>query len=107
MTDAPEIISRERASCALFRDAPSWGGRRTAAVGRFACGGAEAGMALLEEAAARLSGEGFAALVGPMDGDTWRPYRLVTESDGSMPSPDRVAESVRILTEAAAGVERV
>ena len=31
----------------------------------------------------------------------------VTESDGSMPSPDRVAESVRILTEAAAGVERV
>ena len=32
-----------------------------------------------------LSSEGFAALLGPMEGDTWHSYRLITESDGSPP----------------------
>ena len=32
-----------------------------------------------------LRAEGFAALLGPMDGDTWHTYRVVVESDGSAP----------------------
>jgi hypothetical protein len=32
-----------------------------------------------------LAGEGFEAVVGPMDGDTWSAHRLVVESDGRPP----------------------
>ena len=32
-----------------------------------------------------LRAEGYAALLGPMDGDTWHAYRVVVESDGSAP----------------------
>lgn len=32
-----------------------------------------------------LQSEGYAALLGPMDGDTWHAYRVVIESDGSAP----------------------
>jgi hypothetical protein len=84
---APEPIEIAGARARLYRDAPSWDGLRTAAIGEFSTPGAEAGRALLDAAADRLRGEGFAALVGPMSGDTWHSYRLVTESDGSKPFP--------------------
>jgi hypothetical protein len=32
-----------------------------------------------------MRADGFGALLGPMDGDTWHTYRLVSESDGSAP----------------------
>ncbi len=83
----PEPIEIAGAKARLYRDAPGWDGLRTAALGDFSAPSAEAGTALLNAAAARLRGEGFAALVGPMSGDTWRSYRLVTESDGSKPFP--------------------
>jgi len=73
------------ASCLLFRDAPAWEDRRTACVGRFRCDSAAAGQALLAQIASELRTEGYQALIGPMDGDTWHSYRLVTESDGSPP----------------------
>lgn len=34
-----------------------------------------------------LKAEGYTALVGPMNGDTWHAYRLVTQSDGSVAFP--------------------
>lgn len=80
-----EMLGSGGTACRLYRDAPSWQGLRTAAVGGFRCATAEAGAALLDEAAALLAREGFAALIGPMEGDTWHSYRLVTESDGSPP----------------------
>lgn len=83
----PEPIEIVGARARLYRDAPSWDGIRTAAIGDFSAPGVEAGTALLAAAAERLRGEGFAALVGPMSGDTWHSYRLVTESDGSKPFP--------------------
>ncbi len=85
MTDIPMECAIEGASCLIFRDAPSWEGRRTASIGRFRCDSARAGRDLLARAAADLATEGFEALIGPMDGDTWHSYRLVTESDGSPP----------------------
>lgn len=73
------------ASLRVWRDAPSWEGRRTAALGDFACDDAESGAHLLAEAATRLSVEGFEGLVGPMNGDTWSKHRLVVESNGRAP----------------------
>lgn len=80
-----DILSRPGASCVVYRDAPGWGGRRTAAVGNFSCDSAEAGSALLEAAARELARDGFDGLIGPMDGDTWHKYRVVAETDGSPP----------------------
>jgi hypothetical protein len=85
MTPAVEDFTLNGAACRLYRDAPSWDGRRTAAVGAFNCESMRAGEALLAHVAERLRAEGFAAALGPMDGDTWHSYRLVAESDGSPP----------------------
>jgi hypothetical protein len=81
----PERRSIDGATCTVWRDAPAWNGRRTAAVGAFSCPSAAAGSALLRDIAGRLREEGFAAVIGPMDGDTWHKYRVVSESDGSAP----------------------
>ena len=80
-----ETLASGDCSCAVFRDAPSWNGRRTAAIGRFRFGSEAAARAMLADAAATLSQEGFEAIVGPMDGDTWHSYRAVTDTDGSPP----------------------
>lgn len=80
-----EPISSPGAKLKLYRDAPSWHGLRTAAVGSFSCDSADAGTALLADACNRLAAEGFAAVLGPLDGNTWAKYRLVIESDGSRP----------------------
>ena len=85
MTTLPEEFSRAGASCRVYRDAPSFEGLKTAAIGGLRCDSAPAGAALLREASALLRSEGCAALLGPMDGDTWHSYRVVTESDGSAP----------------------
>lgn len=84
MTD-PQRFDIPGASAALWRDGPSWDGARTAAIGGFACDGAEHGARLLEDISALAQAEGFAAVLAPMDGDTWHRYRVVTESDGSPP----------------------
>jgi hypothetical protein len=81
----PEILTSDAARLTLFRSAPTWDGKRTAAVGKFSCQTAEAGAELLQQAADTLRGEGFAAVLGPMDGTTWNSYRLVIETDGSAP----------------------
>ena len=70
------------ASLTIFRDAPSLDGRRTATLGAFSCETAEAGAKAIREAMALLKAEGFEAVLGPMDGNTWAKHRLVIESDG-------------------------
>jgi hypothetical protein len=69
----------------IWRDAPSLEGARTAAFGAFACNEAESGARLVRLVAERLASEGYEALIGPMDGDTWSAHRFVTESDGAAP----------------------
>jgi hypothetical protein len=80
-----EHVERADAGLTVWRDAPSLDGARTAALGAFSCADAPAGARLLRATAANLAAEGFAALIGPMDGDTWSAHRLVIESDGSAP----------------------
>ena len=81
----PEMVTRDSARCAIYRDAPEWNHRRTAAIGQFACASAAEGVALLDDVAAKLAREGFEAVIGPLDGDTWHAYRVVAESDLSPP----------------------
>lgn len=79
---APVTLSAPGASLAIYRDAPSLDGARTAVLGQFACETAAAGAALIRDAMAQLRAEGFEAVLGPMDGSTWAKHRLVIESDG-------------------------
>lgn len=81
----PEYITGDEASLAVFREAPALDGLRTAALGSFACETAEAGAALIRKVMAQLRAEGFGAVLGPMDGNTWGKHRLVVESDGRPP----------------------
>ena len=82
---AAEIITGDGASLAIYRDAPSLDGARTAALGQFECESAEAGARLMRVVIERLKGEGFGAVLGPMDGSTWGKHRLLVESDGRSP----------------------
>ncbi|MDP3737620.1 MAG: hypothetical protein Q8R02_09535 [Hyphomonadaceae bacterium] len=82
---APEKLGIAGASLAIYRNAPTFTGLRTAALGQFACDAAEPGAAVIRQAMARLKAEGFEAVLGPMDGNTWGRHRLVVESDGSRP----------------------
>jgi hypothetical protein len=82
---APEKIGIAGATLAIYREAPTFSGVRTAALGQFECDMAEPGAALIRQAMARLKAEGFEAVLGPMDGNTWGRHRLVVESDGSRP----------------------
>lgn len=82
---SPEPITIPGASALLYRDAPSHEGRKTAAIGKFACDSAVPGRQLIAATLTRLQAEGFEAVIGPMDGDTWHSYRLIAESDGTPP----------------------
>jgi hypothetical protein len=85
MSNAPQLVSTDGAEGLVYRDAPSWDGLRTAAIGHFKCESAAAGAKLLSRVGIDLAAEGFGALIGPMDGDTWHHYRVVTETDESRP----------------------
>jgi len=67
------------ARCSLWwREAPPDGQERLGVIGHYAAREAAAGTALLHRACERLSAMGCTRAVGPMDGNTWRRYRLVT-----------------------------
>jgi len=69
------------ASCALWwRHTPPdpEDGARVGCVGKFTCVDVDAGAALLQDACRRLAATGCQRVVGPMDGDTWHSYRLVS-----------------------------
>jgi GNAT superfamily N-acetyltransferase len=55
-------------------------------IGTLASADAESGRALLVEAVRRLAARGAARVLGPMEGDTWHPYRAVLPPD-EQPDP--------------------
>ena len=73
------------ASCTVWHDGPIWQGAPAATIGRLRIEDQAAGAALLELVMAELADAGHAAVLAPMDGDTWHNYRAVLESDGSPP----------------------
>jgi GNAT superfamily N-acetyltransferase len=69
-----------RAHCSVWwREAPPMPGHRVGAIGHYASMDDDASTALLEEAVRQLRENGCTLAVGPMDGNTWRRYRFVTD----------------------------
>jgi GNAT superfamily N-acetyltransferase len=67
-----------------WRAAPPYRGERVGLIGHYAATHAAAAARVLEAACARLRRAGCTLAVGPIDGSTWRRYRLLTER-GSEP----------------------
>lgn len=68
-----------------WRDTPVMDGANTGSIGDFEAIDSEATAILLESAADFLREKGCRIAVGPMNGNTWRPYRFVVESNGRGP----------------------
>ena len=69
-----------QARCSLWWDVvPKIKNERIGVIGHFEVGSLDAGLVILEQAAARLRERGCTLAVGPMDGNTWRRYRVVIE----------------------------
>lgn len=78
--------SRLAARCSLWsQDVVSYQGYKTAALGHFFAQEQHGGALLLEHACQRLAGQGIEYVIGPMDGSTWRNYRLVTHHGAHSP----------------------
>ena len=74
------------ASCTLWlQDTPQVPPYKTATIGKFSCPDQQSGKNILTAAIEHLRQEGFEYLIGPMDQNTWKSYRFVTESDGTPP----------------------
>lgn len=78
-----------------WTSAPPHATHRLGVIGHYAATDERSGTELLHHAAARLAERGCTLAVGPMDGNTWRRYRLVTER-GAEPTfflePDNPSE---------------
>jgi GNAT superfamily N-acetyltransferase len=68
-----------------WKETPEYEGQRVGAIGGFAATDAEVTKILLDGAASYLRDAGCERVVGPMNGNTWRNYRFVIESDGRGP----------------------
>jgi hypothetical protein len=64
-------------------EAPSWDGRRTAALTHPPLESAFSAESMLRDAEREARQRGYEAIVGPMAADTWGCYRLILWSDGS------------------------
>ncbi len=68
------------ARCSLWwKGAPPFPGQNVGVIGHYAATDRRAARKLLAHACRRLERNGCTLSVGPMDGNTWRSYRLVTE----------------------------
>jgi GNAT superfamily N-acetyltransferase len=78
-----------RAHCSLWwKDAPLLGAHRVGAIGHYAGVDGDAAAAVLDAALRSLRQNGCTLAVGPMDGNTWRRYRFVTDAGpSSRPEP--------------------
>jgi L-amino acid N-acyltransferase YncA len=82
-TDASGAIAAEAAL--WWTHAPPLAGERLGVIGGFSATSEAAATALLGRAEAELRARDCTLAVGPMDGNTWRRYRLVTEPGDEPP----------------------
>jgi GNAT superfamily N-acetyltransferase len=68
-----------------WKDVPVLPKQRLGVVGHYASRGAEPAAAILAGACQRLREHGCTLAVGPMDGNTWRRYRWLTERGSEAP----------------------
>jgi GNAT superfamily N-acetyltransferase len=62
-----------------WQDTPRYLEHRVGVIGHYAVNDRSAADRVLNQACLELADKGCSLAVGPMDGNTWRPYRLVTE----------------------------
>lgn len=67
-----------------YHRVPPYGDERLGVIGHFDAADEQCAEQLLSWAATRLAAQGCTMMVGPMDGNTWRRYRFVTDT-GSEP----------------------
>ena len=88
-SDASMLVADDgglRARCSLWwRDVPPYGTERLGVIGHYGAASEADGVAMLHAAAAELARQGCTFAVGPMDGNTWRRYRLVVERGSEPP----------------------
>lgn len=78
--------ARIYARCSLWwRRVPSLPGERLGVIGHYAAEDEAGSRSVLDQACRTLRSQGCTLAVGPMDGNTWRRYRLITKR-GRMPS---------------------
>jgi GNAT superfamily N-acetyltransferase len=80
--DAGKVVSH---LALWWTDVPPHPEHRLGVMGGFAARDAESSRTLLDAACGHLVAEGCTLAVGPMNGNTWRSYRFVDESDGRPP----------------------
>jgi GNAT superfamily N-acetyltransferase len=68
-----------------WRDTPFLDGRKVGYIGHYAASCRDAARLLLDHATQRLAAEGCGVAVAPVNGSTWRSYRVVTEDTGAAP----------------------
>jgi GNAT superfamily N-acetyltransferase len=84
--DVPGKEEETLARCSLWwDDTPQYEQHRVGLVGHYAAANAPAAERLLAEAERRLRDAGCTIAIGPMNGNTWRSYRFVTEAGGEPP----------------------
>jgi len=75
--------SEGNARCSLWWDVvPKMENEKPGVIGHFHAESVEAGTYILEQAVNRLRDKGCTLAVGPMDGNTWRRYRVLTDRGG-------------------------
>ena len=75
-----QTLKTEDGQLTIWFDGPVWDDHpNVATVGKCKFTSVEAGARLLEDAAALAKSAGATALIGPMEGDTWHAYRLISD----------------------------
>ncbi|PJI93136.1 hypothetical protein BC777_2006 [Yoonia maricola] len=74
-----ETLKTDDGQVTIWMDGPAWDDHpKVATVGKCKFTSATAGARLLAEAVALAKSKGATALIGPMEGDTWHAYRLIS-----------------------------
>jgi GNAT superfamily N-acetyltransferase len=82
VADSGEVHAR----CSLWwNKVPPFPAHKVGVIGHYASAGDEHASALLQEALNTLCQHGCSVAIGPMDGNTWRHYRFVTEPGAAPP----------------------
>lgn len=77
VVDADSPMALRARSSLWWNDCPEYKGMKTGFIGHFAASDREAAMKILLASAVQMRKQGCDIAIGPMDGSTWKKYRLV------------------------------
>ena len=80
--DGEDVVAR---ASLWWRDVPKLDGERLGVIGHFAAADQASAALLIPQLLDRLKKQGCTLAVGPMDGNTWRRYRFVTDTGHEPP----------------------